>query len=225
MTRTGGFLRWLARLINAAMVGLLIASFALPDPRHLLTMTFMGLPWLFLVLVARYRPFYFIGSHLDEARVNFSQILAFPGLALLMHVFVDFHVMNWKGPVLLACAGSLLLMVAAFVADPSLRARPLAAFLPGLLLCMYGYGAGMDINVLADPGWSIYKTTVVRKEGGRNSEVDYLVVAPWGPIRKAEYVTVLGARFEATRVGDTVCMYLGTGALRVPWYQLRDCPV
>jgi hypothetical protein len=86
MTRTGGFLRWLARLINAAMVGLLIASFALPDPRHLLTMTFMGLPWLFLVLVARYRPFYFIGGHLDEARVNFSQILAFPGLALLMHV-------------------------------------------------------------------------------------------------------------------------------------------
>jgi hypothetical protein len=218
-------LRWLARLINAAMIGLLIGSFTLPDPRHLLTITFMALPWIFIVLVARYQPFYYIGGvERDGAHVNFSQILAFPGLALLMHVLIDFHVLNWKSPVLLACTGSVLLMTAAFVADPSLRARPMAALPPGLLLGMYGYGAGMDINALVDPGPSVYKTTVVRKEGGRNAEVDYLVLAPWGPIQKAEYVRVSGARFEATQAGDTVCMYFGAGALRVPWYQVRDCP-
>lgn len=220
-----GPLRWLARLINLAMIGLLIASFVLPDPRHFITITFMALPWVFIVLVARYQPFYYIGGvQREDGNVNFFQILAFPGLALLMHAVIDLHMLNWKGPVLLACAGSLVLTTAAFIADPSLRARPLAALLPAMLFCMYGYGVGMDINALADPGPSVYKTTVVRKEGGAKAEVDYLVLAPWGPITRAEYVRVSGARFEATQVGDTVCMYFGVGALRIPWYQLRDCP-
>ena len=91
----------------------------------------------------------------------------------------------------------------------------------------YGLGAGLQIDILADSAKpSVHATQVLGKRvhHGSKSTTYYLTVAPWGPITRNDEISVSAARYGATRMGDTVCVYAGRGAFRVGWYQLRDCP-
>lgn len=88
---------------------------------------------------------------------------------------------------------------------------------------------GTGFSTTGVPGFaapSIHPTRVLYKHAtaGRKSRTQYLTLAPWGPVQKTEDLSVSVARYRATPPGATVCIYLGAGALRIPWYQVRDCP-
>jgi hypothetical protein len=221
-----GRLRSLANWMNVAVISLVAASFLLPDHEHLLTGTLIALPWVAIWLVARFQPLYRFGGNRNDGHPDFSAILMLPGLALTMRA-MELRTLDWRPLVMLACAGSLILTGAALKADPWLRQKRWTAVLLGIFACTYGYGAGLEINVLADSAApSAYTTVVLGKHAshGSKSTIWYLNLAPWGPIRKAGDVSVSAARYRATRTGATLCMYLGAGAFGIPWYQVRDCP-
>jgi hypothetical protein len=220
-------LRVLANWANGATIALSIAALALPDQQHILTAALIAVPWIAILMVAQNRPLYRFGAKRNDAHPDLTLLLIVPGLLLMARVLSEVHTLGWKGPVTLACAGGLALSTAALRVDPWFREQRWTALLMGLFTCAYGYGAGLEINVLADPTVaSIYPTQVLGKDvsSGSRSTTWYLRVAPWGPVTGAEKVSVSAAQYQAARTGDTVCMYLGAGAFRVVWYQVRDCP-
>lgn len=219
--------RIFARCVNWAAIILAFAAFILPDHHHLLIGIVIAVPWITIGLVAALQPLYRFGGKRNDAHPDLSQALLIPGLLLMGRVLTDAHALDWSGPLALAVGGALLLSGAALWADPWLRRQRSSALLICACTLLYGFGAGFEIDVLADsskPG--IYATQVLGKRvnHGSKSTTYYLAVGAWRPNRRNEEISVPVTRFDATSIGDTVCIYAGKGALRVAWYELRDCP-
>jgi hypothetical protein len=220
-------LKQLAKWINGATIAVAIAAFALPDNHHLATATLIALPWVAVWLVARFQPLYRFGARRNDAHPDLTAPLIVPGLLLAARALTDAHTFDWSGPLMLAFSGGLALSCAALRVDPWFRQQRWTAILTCIFLFAYGLGAGLEIDVLADSITpSVYRAQVLGKRVSRGSKSStyYLRVGPWGPIAAADEISVPAARYATTRTGDTVCIYVGKGALRVPWYQLRDCP-
>jgi hypothetical protein len=52
----------------------------------------------------------------------------------------------------------------------------------------------------------------------------YLHVGPWGPESSPSDLRVSGSLYRSIQPNQTVCIYLRSGALRIPWYVVRLCP-
>jgi hypothetical protein len=222
-----GRLKLIAQCVTAATIALTVVAAFLPDTHHLAAATLIALPWVAVWLVARYQPLYRFGGKSNEGHPDLTAALMVPGFMLAWHSLNNAHTFDSSGPWMLALMGGLALTAAALRADPWVRQQPLTAVVLCLLLLAYGYGAGMEIDVLADPTKPhIYPTQVLGKRVSRGSRTNtyYLSVEPWGPITEAGEISVSGARYGATSTGDTVCVYAGKGALGVRWYQIEDCP-
>jgi len=95
-----------------------------------------------------------------------------------------------------------------------------------LLASPYGYGAGMQLNSLADSlAPQRYPVTVVSKyiHRGSKSTSRHLVLEPWGPVTARSDITVPADMYSSTQPGDTVCVLLHPGALGVEWYEITAC--
>jgi hypothetical protein len=220
-------LKLLAQCVTAATIALGVVAVFLPDYNHLAATSLIALPWIAVWLVARYQPLYRFGGKSNEGHPDLTAVLMLPGLMLAWHSLREAHTFDSSGPLMLAFMGGLALSAAALRVDPWLRQQPLTAFFLCLFMFAYGYGAGMEIDVLADPTKpNIYPTQVLGKRVSYGSKTNtyYLSVEPWGPITEAAEISVSGARYGATSTGGTVCVYVGKGALRVRWYRVEDCP-
>lgn len=220
-------LKLLAKCLNGVTITVGIAAFVLPDYHHLVTATLIALPWVAVYLVARFQPLYRFGTRRNDAHPDLTGVLMIPGLLLMARALADAHAFDWLGPLVLAFGGGLALSGAALRVDPWFRQQRWTAILTCVFIFAYGFGAGFEIDVLADSTKpSIYTTQVLgkRMSHGSKSNTYYLGVGPWGPITGGDEISVSAARYDATRPGDTVCVYVGKGALQVPWYQVRDCP-
>jgi hypothetical protein len=219
-------LKLVARWLNGATIALAVAGFVLPDDDHIVTATLIALPWVAVWLVARFQPLYRFGAKGNDAHPDLTALLMFPGFVLTGRLLTDVHAFDWQGPMMLAFAGGLALSSAALRVDPWFRQQRWSAILTCVLTLAYGFGAGFNIDVLADStNPTIYPTPVVGKRvsRGSRSRTYHLKVGAWGPITGDDEISVSAARYGAIRVGDTVCIYVGKGALQVPWYQARDC--
>ena len=221
-------LKRIAKYANGATLALFVAAFVLPGYyRYTVTATLIALPWVAVGLVARFQPLYRFGAKRNDAHPDLSVPLMLPGLVLTMRALADAHTFDWSGSLLLALGGGLALGGAALRVDPWFRQQRWTAILMCVFLCVYGFGAGFEIDVLADSTRpTIYPTQVLDKRVSRSSKSTTYTfrVGPWGPMTGGNEIGVSAARYSATRTGDTVCVYVGKGALYVPWYQVWDCP-
>jgi hypothetical protein len=220
-------LKVLGKRANQIMIALSIGALFLPDYHHLLIGILIALPWIAVWLVARYQPLYRFGGRRNDAHPDMTLGLMMPGLLLTARAFLDAHTLDWSGSLMLAVAGGLPLSAAALRVDPWFRRQRMTAILTCIFTLAYGFGAGFEIDVLADSTKpSIYATHVLGKRisHGSKSTTYYLTVGPWGPFTHDREIGVSIAQYRATGMGDTVCIYLGKGAFKVAWYQLRDCP-
>ena len=220
-------LKVIARCVNWTAIALAVGFFLLPDYHHLLIGTLIAVPWIAIGLVARFQPLYRFGGKRSDAHPDLTQALMIPGLLLMIRALADAHTLDWSGPLMLAIGGALPVSAAALYSDPWFRRQRWTAVLTCIFTLAYGFGAGLEIDVLADSTKpSIYATQVLGMHISRGSKSTsyYLTVRPWGPITQNEEIGVPAARYLATSIGDTICAYLGKGAFEVAWYQLRDCP-
>lgn len=220
-------LKVVARWVNWVAIALALAAFLLPDYHHLLIGTLVAMPWIAIWLVARFQPLYRFGGKRNDAHPDLTAALMIPGLLLMARALTDAHTLDWSGPLMLAVAGGLPVSAAAVAVDPWFRQQRLAAILTCIFTLAYGFGAGLEIDVLADSSKpSTYVTQVLGKRvnHGSKSTTYYLTVGPWGPITQNDEISVPAARYGTASIGDTICVYLGKGAFKVAWYQLRDCP-
>jgi hypothetical protein len=219
-------LRHLGAVLNGATIVLLLGSLVLADCGYLLLATLAALPWVAIALVALFQPLYrFAGSRNDE-RVDLTLPLILPGLALTVHAVSTINTVGWQGPLLLACGGGVALTAVAARIDPWFRQQRLGFLLVGVFACVYGYGAGLEINALADRSVAqVHRVKVLEKFVTENSKVKswYLTLAPWGLVSERVDVSVAEAQYQRTKPGDSVCVQLKSGALQVPWYGVGPC--
>jgi hypothetical protein len=214
--------------VNGAAIALCAAGSLLPDPDHLVFTGLLALPWIAIVLVARFQPLYrFGGGSSNDRHLDLTAPLILPGFILTLRaVFHDIETLDWKGPAMLAFAGGLLLTGAAVQIDPWFRKQRWSVLLCGLMICLYGYGAGLELNAIADRSApQVFQVVVLAKHASEDSRSTtwYLTLNPWGPVTTREDVSVLGALYRATRPGDTVCVLLRRGAIGMPWYEVTAC--
>ena len=96
----------------------------------------------------------------------------------------------------------------------------------GLYGAAYGYGAMILADTRLDhaEGQSFESQVVRRYVGGGRSTTYHLVLAPWGPVTRQDNAGVPRALYDQTQLGQTVCVTLHPGLLRMPWRSIAACP-
>jgi hypothetical protein len=219
-------LRRRATAMNGATIALSAWGFVSPSPGLLLIAALMALPWLAIVLVAKFQPLYRFGAPSGDQHPDLSLTLIAPGFILMLRALSSFETLDWQVPVVLACASGLALGGAAALVDPWFRKQRVAALLTILLTCAYGYGGSVELNALVDKSVPrSFPTTVLSKrvDGDWKWKTWYLTLKPWGSRREDDDVSVSEAQYQRTQPGNTVCVLLRSGALRIAWYQVADC--
>jgi hypothetical protein len=218
-------LRKFATWTNRGVFGLGLAMYLLPDPHNVLVWAAIAWPWVAVILVASFQPFYRFGGPRNSPLTDLSLSLFYPGLFLTLMALTSMSTVGWYGPLGLMVFGAATLTGVAIFVDPFLRRNRVTAVLLVLLCCAYGYGAGLEANALLDQSpASPFPTKVMSKRiGGGRSHSYNLRVSAWGPFQTSQEVMVPAWRYANTQVGDTVCILLRPGALRVSWYTLASC--
>ena len=218
-------LRRIAGGLSFAAYGLGFASFFERDASHALTWALIALPWVAILLVAKFAPFYRFGGPRNSPIPDLTLALIGPGFFLMLGVLRSVVPVGWEGPLCLSVLGSAMLAGAAFWRDPWLKQHRGIAVVLLLLCCSYGYGAGMQINALLDGSTpQTYRVVVTAKHVSHGKSTSYhLSLAPWGPRASGQDLMVPYSRYAVLKPGDTVCMLLRAGALGVAWSELGRC--
>ncbi len=219
-------LQHLATGVNGAAIAFFAAGFLLPDPDYLVFAALVALPWVAIAAVARFQPLYRFGGRSTDRHLDLTSPLILPGFILTWRAVSELETLDWKGPAMLASAIGLLLTGAAARVDPWFQKQRWALLVSGLMTCLYGYGAGMELNALADRSAPrVYPVVVAAKHVSEDSKSTtwYLTLNPWGPMTESKDVSVSAARYRLTEPGDSVCVMLRPGAFRIAWYRVAAC--
>jgi len=212
----------LAQILNLVAIALLLWGLFPFSQRAFLLPLLLAWPWLTLLVVALLQPGVRFGGDMDK---DLSLSLFLPGMALAFQAAMAPHALHLLGPSLLALAGALLLLLAVAAVDPTIRQTPPSLASLGVLLLAYGYGVGMQL----DESWdhapvTRYPVPILEKRiAGRRRDHRLLKIGPWGDVRNSSEEAVLGWFYAQVQVGDSVCVVVHPGALRVPWYDLALC--
>jgi hypothetical protein len=218
-------LRQLASGLNFAVYGLGLASFFVRDPNHLLICAMIALPWIAILLVGKFSPYFRFGGPRSTLLPDLSLVLIIPGLFLTLRALQNIAPIGWEGPSLLTVFGSAILVGLAFWRDPWLKKHRGTTVLLLILCCSYGYGAGLQVNAILDRSTPhTYRVIVTSKNVSHGRSTSYhLNLAPWGPNASGQNLMVAYSQYAAVKPGDTVCMLLRAGALGVAWSELSRC--
>jgi hypothetical protein len=219
-------LRHLATGVNGAAVALSAWGWVSPPPGLLLVAALLAVPWVAIVLVAKFQPLYRFGARSSDQHPDLSLAIIAPGFILTLRAVSSFEILEWYAPLILACAGGLALGGAAALVDPWFRKQRWSVVLSILICCAYGYGGSLELNALTDTSSPrVFRASVRTKwvDGDWKWRTWYLTLKPWGPVAKDEDVSVSNLMYQRTQAGDTVCVFLRSGAFRISWYQAATC--
>jgi hypothetical protein len=218
-------LRRMASGLTVAVYVIGFGSFLLSDPDHVLIWLLLALPWVGILLVAKFAPFYRFGGPRNSPLPDLSLVLIGPGLFLALGALRSIAPIGWEGPLLISVLGSVMLVGVAFRCDPWLKKHLGVTALVLILCCGYGYGAGMEVNALLDRSTpQKYRVIVTGKHVSHGKSTSYhLNLAPWGPEVSGQDLMVSYSQYAVVKRGDAVCMLLRSGALSVAWSELGHC--
>jgi hypothetical protein len=180
---------------------------------------------LFALLI--YAPQAFVMTARRSQTRMLNVLMAGPAFCLVIVAF-GAGVLNVKyafAPASLCAAITLLLGLA-------LAARRLpGSLLAGLVFfgvygAAYGYGAMIFADTRLDhaEGQPFQSQILQRYIGGGRSTTYHLVLAPWGPVASQDNLKVTRDLYDQAQVGQTVCLTLHPGLLRMPWRSVAACP-
>jgi hypothetical protein len=214
----------LAVLVNGAAVAATLWSIVYPQPHALVVAVLAGLPLAAAFLAVLSPGLFRLYVRRNDAHPNLAVAFLLPGFALLMRAGMDCQVLEWSQAWWPLAVIGLGIFVVALVADGSWRARPAAAAIL-LFAAIYGMGAGLELNALADRSHTdVFATHVVAKRVGvGRSRTYHLTLGPWGPRETEDSVSVMRPLYDKFQAGDTICVGLRQGGLGIQWYTVRGC--
>ena len=196
-----------------------------PRPYEAAMATLGVIPAIAVIALATGQGLYQVEGRRHDARADLSVAFLVPGAVLALRSLWDFEFLEWMPILKMAIVASVILTILLVGADRGMRERRWA-FLAFLLLCfLYAFGAMAQANALLDHSeGQVFRTLVLAKRiSSGKSTTYYFMVDPWGPRNKPNEVSVSRALYQATPIGDAVCVSLGKGALGAPWFVVRAC--
>jgi hypothetical protein len=215
---------WIASIMGAA--GLVLAVFP-PGygPAWIPPLALALPPMAFVLMLGAPEAFGVTSRRSGQRSVNILPAVSTIGLVVAA---MQIGVLNWRIALLPAalCAGVTLLLGLGLVG----RRLPGNFWVGALFWAAFGgaYGYGgliyADVRFDREPTQSFQaQVDRVYLSYGRHSTTPHLVLAPWGPAAGETDVPVTHAAYAALGPGQTACVTLHPGALRMPWFQADVC--
>jgi len=183
-------------------------------------------PLAVLLLVQRSPLLYVLFGKKVDPRADLGFIAIVAGIGLLFHTFeFEFPSMT---PLLLPVVLVALVYLAAFF-NSSRKSFSSPGTVIGLLFAaiLYGYGLIVFVNTGLDNAKpTVYAVEVNGKhETSGKSTTYYLELAPWGPLREPNEISISSSVYGEFQRGDQICLGLHPGRLHTAWYRIVACPI
>lgn len=197
-----------------------------PHPYTLAVLVNAVLPWLAIALCWKYgRSFTIEDPGKNSAQADLTLLLIFPGIVLSLRALLDTQLVDWHALILPSITGTVLMAWVVVRAAPALRQRIGKLLLLSLFLLWYQASALTLANVQADYSQpdQYHATVLGKRHTTGKGATQYFSVTAWGESEKDNNeVQVSRPLYQATAVGDTVCISRRAGALRMAWYTVGD---
>ena len=196
-----------------------------PRPYSLIIFLLAIVPLIVMAVLARSRGIYQIEGRRTDSRPALTLAFLIPGLALGFRAIDDMHMLRWEPILLLTAICALLLAWLLIRSDHRLWRRPAAVILIVFFGVFYSDGLVAALNALLDRSEPrAYETVVTDKHmSSGKTTTYYLRLEPWGPQTATDDESVPYSLYESRQIGDRVCVYLHSGALNAPWYDIGRC--
>ena len=219
------FARKLANGLTGVSIIVCLWAFVYPKPYELVVVVLAALPLVALVLKEKGGRLYQLVGWRNDARASVGIAFIGPSVVLAVRSLEDIKVLDWT--VALAGAAVVAIAMTFVVAMSEQKLRSLGwALLAILAVCgSYAYGAIVEGNALLDKSEpQMFKTTVIGRRVSRGKTTSYhLQLAPWGPRREEDDITVSRTLYASVETGGKICVHLRDGALQIRWFAVRPC--
>lgn len=224
LAKLGQARRVATALAVTAVVAALLAFVELARPAA--AVLFTVLPWAAVYLLYLSPMLYRIGGVKSDPRMGLDLPVWIPCFGLGITSIAGAHHVSLGPALWLICLSGIVL--AAALAKPMLQSRrSFAIVIASLGLSVaYGFGLGFAANRYLDHAPAqTYRAEIASKSTstGRNGTTYYLHLNPWGPMTDEDKVDVSSSFYRSLNEGDTVCLELHPGALKMGWYTVESC--
>lgn len=217
-----------ARLLNLSG-GVLFAwgAFA-PRPYELVILLLLVAPWVAALVAGRSGGLIQFDERRNDAKPSLAFLVIFPMLALMLRAALDFQTVGWMPQALAALCIGTALFLAQRVAHADVRANRVTAVVTFLFaFLVYGYGAAIHVNVLADRSDLEHTRYRLREKYVSSGDVTTYKVKLDKLDAKAPDVDTAEVTmyfYEKLEIGDSVCLSFRRGALGITWFSAGPCP-
>jgi len=215
-----------AKAVNAIVLGAALWAWFYPRPYLLVIAAVALLPLVVIFEFVRSHGLYDLEGRRNEARPSVAAALLLPAPILAIRALFDLHLLRWQSVIPASVVAAVVLVV--IVARTSANKRRISV--PALVVFAFFFAtyAGCviaDADVLLDPSSPVpYHAEVLSKSISHGRSTTYsLVLGPWGPRQTPEDVDVDRSVYDEAAAGDSVCVLLYPGRLKVPWFTVFPC--
>jgi hypothetical protein len=196
-----------------------------PRPYELVIAILIALPIAALSLAAWSKGLYGIDELRNDARADLGVTFLLPGAVLALRAIRDIQLLAWMPALVWALFGAAVVTLVILRVDKTIRNRRLEVILLFLLGTAYHYGTIAQLNVLLDHSAPEgFQATVLSKHVSNDRDPTWeLEVGPWGPRHGNTDLSVPKSVYDSAAPGQSVCVYVRAGALKLPWYYVMPC--
>jgi hypothetical protein len=223
------------RLARAHRVSKILGGFAFalalwaviyPHPYDLVVFALAFVPLGTRAIAAWGGAAYSLNPKHNDVRAQMVIPLVAPGGALMLRAVLDLKLFDWTDVLWATVAATAAFMLLAWFLVDSLRQERTSLLTLALLMLAYGYGGVAQANRLLDRSEpEVFEAQVLNKRVSNGKTTSYyLKLSPWGPRAESAEEDVDRDFHDRARLGDTVCVYLWAGGLKLRRYEVWECP-
>ncbi len=215
-----------AKAVNAIALVAGFWAWVYPRPYLPVIAALVLLPLVVIFEFVRSKGLYDLEGRRNEARPNVALALILPGPILALRALRDLHLLHWQSviPAAVIVAAVLVLIVARAGEEKRKTAFSFLLLFAGLFATYAGCVIA-DADVLLDRSSPVaYRAEVLSASVSHGKTTTYsLQLGPWGPRQNPEDVDVTSSVYNNVAPGDSVCLLLYPGTLRIPWFTVSPC--
>ncbi len=213
--------------LNVAGVAAAIWAFAYPTPYDVVLMVNILLPIVAMAVTKTSNGLILLNDVKNSAKPNVVWAFLGPVLSLSLRLLFDFHIFSFSN--MYALAGGLfvctlvVLIAGSKEFNLSKAAGRASVFSLVFFLAIYCVLAVLTVNCLFDKTPAeTYTAQVLDKRISRGkSTTYYLNLAPWGPQKEVDEVSVNRSFYDETNINDDVHLYYHKGLFNIPWFDVE----
>jgi hypothetical protein len=184
-------------------------------------------PFWAMLQLRRWPVMYRITSNDSDPRADVLALLWLPSMALGLFgpdvaLLSIWHL--WPFALLPAAVVATIFFICCRSAIPVRRPLQRTILIVGVIPLLYGFGIAKEVDLLAGSPTPVHYTVrLAAKHHSRDGRDYYFDLPPWGPLHQPNHIAVTAEQFAATPIGETACVVLHPGLLRVPWTVVVPC--